>query len=157
MADDRQGLVVAGIDGSDFSAEVLRWAVAEAECRHAALEVVHVVAPLPSGKVSSPRTPPDVMAQHESLIRACIADALGPEAAEQVNAQFVWGDAAKVLVMAAETADLLVVGSRGHGAIVGMLIGSVSLHCVSHAECPVVVVRPDGGTTADAQTSGAAS
>ena len=38
--------------------------------------------------------------------------------------------------------DLLVVGSRGHGTVVGMLLGSVSQHCVQHAGCPVVVVRP---------------
>jgi nucleotide-binding universal stress UspA family protein len=38
-------------------------------------------------------------------------------------------------------ADLLVVGHRGHGAFTGMLLGSVSMHCVTNAACPVVVVR----------------
>jgi nucleotide-binding universal stress UspA family protein len=46
-----------------------------------------------------------------------------------------------ILLRAAEGADLLVVGSRGHGAFAGMLLGSVSQHCVHHASCPVVVVR----------------
>jgi nucleotide-binding universal stress UspA family protein len=46
-----------------------------------------------------------------------------------------------VLVNESEGADLLVVGNRGHGAFHGMLLGSVSIHCVTNATCPVVVVR----------------
>jgi len=48
---------------------------------------------------------------------------------------------AEVLIGRSEEADLLVVGSRGHGGFVGMLLGSVSQHLVGHANCPVVVVR----------------
>jgi nucleotide-binding universal stress UspA family protein len=51
------------------------------------------------------------------------------------------GHPAPVLLELAKDADLLVVGSRGHGQFTGMLIGSVSEHVVSHASCPVVVVR----------------
>lgn len=57
-----------------------------------------------------------------------------------------FGHPAEVLVDESKAADLLVVGSRGHGAITGVLIGSVSIHCVTHAHCPVVVVR---GAAAD--------
>ena len=52
------------------------------------------------------------------------------------------GTAAQALLEAAETADLLVVGSRGHGGFKGLLVGSVSQQCVSHASVPVVVVHP---------------
>jgi nucleotide-binding universal stress UspA family protein len=55
--------------------------------------------------------------------------------------QVIEGPPARVLIDASQNADLLVVGSRGHGAFAGMLIGSVSQHCVHHASCPVVVVR----------------
>ena len=50
---------------------------------------------------------------------------------------------AEALVEATRHADLLVVGSRGHGAFAGMLLGSVSQHCASHAHCPVVIYRDD--------------
>jgi len=52
------------------------------------------------------------------------------------------GHPAPVLVTASKGADLLVVGSRGHGEFAGMLIGSVSEHCVTNAHCPVLVFRP---------------
>ncbi|MEV0561406.1 universal stress protein [Dactylosporangium sp. NPDC049742] len=52
----------------------------------------------------------------------------------------VQGHPAKVLLDAANGAELLVVGSRGHGTFTGILLGSVSQHCVQHAPCPVVVV-----------------
>jgi nucleotide-binding universal stress UspA family protein len=45
------------------------------------------------------------------------------------------------LVEVAKGANLLVIGSSGHGAFVGMLLGSVGEHCIGHAGCPVVVVR----------------
>jgi nucleotide-binding universal stress UspA family protein len=48
---------------------------------------------------------------------------------------------AQALVDASKGASLLAVGNRGHGEFVGVLIGSVSLHCVAHADCPVVVLR----------------
>ena len=58
-----------------------------------------------------------------------------------VSTRVFEGYPARILLHQAEDADLLVVGSRGHGELSGMLLGSVGLHCVSHATCPVVVVR----------------
>jgi hypothetical protein len=49
---------------------------------------------------------------------------------------------AEVLMQQAERAELLVVGSRGHGRIFGALFGSVSQYLVAHAACPVVVFKP---------------
>jgi nucleotide-binding universal stress UspA family protein len=58
-----------------------------------------------------------------------------------VRALIVEGNAAQVLLDASDGADLLVVGSRGHGGFTEALLGSVSQHCVHHAHCPVVVIR----------------
>jgi hypothetical protein len=60
----------------------------------------------------------------------------------QILTRVLHGHPAHVLLDAASGAQLLVVGSRGHGAFAGMLLGSVSQHCVQHASCPVVVVPP---------------
>ena len=58
-----------------------------------------------------------------------------------VTRHLVSGHPAPVLIEASRHAALLVVGRSGHGGFAGMVIGSVSQHCVSHAACPVVVVR----------------
>ena len=72
---------------------------------------------------------------------------IGPATLRGVLAE---DDAAAALVTAAEGAGLLVVGSRGHGGFVGLLIGSVSQRCIDHAPCPVAVIP----STWDGTTSG---
>jgi nucleotide-binding universal stress UspA family protein len=81
----------------------------------------------------------------ERSAELAIAETLGDmgDATEsiQVDQRVVEGAAAKVLVTEAEKAELLVVGSRGHGGFAGLLLGSVSQQCAQHAPCPVVIVR----------------
>jgi Universal stress protein family len=65
--------------------------------------------------------------------------ALTPGDAIEVRRSVIEGHAARVLEALSKTADLVVVGSHGHGEFVGMLLGSVSEHCVTHCHCPVLV------------------
>jgi nucleotide-binding universal stress UspA family protein len=67
--------------------------------------------------------------------------ALGAQAPVRVIAEVVEGHPAEALINASRCAELLVVGSHGHGSFSGMLLGSVSQHCLGHAHCPVTLIR----------------
>lgn len=85
----------------------------------------------------------DFEKQARENLRATVEETLGEHPGTPVDPQVVEGHPAAVLTEAARDADLLVVGSHGHGAFAGMLLGSVSHHCVHHATRPVLVVRAD--------------
>jgi len=138
--------IVAGVDGSASSLAALRWAVRQAELTGATVEVViawrYPVLPVPVGP------PPVAMldpADFEKAAGKTVTEAIhavaGPGSNVQVSTKVREGNAAQVLIDAAAGADLLVVGSRGHGGFAEALLGSVSQHCVLHAPCPVVILR----------------
>ena len=77
----------------------------------------------------------------QAVLERLIADLEARKPAVDVTTSIETGNPAKALIELSGGADLMVVGSRGHGAFAGMLLGSVSQHLVSHAACPVVVVR----------------
>ena len=68
-------------------------------------------------------------------------ETLGDTPGIEVRTEVVDGSPAKALIDASQRADLLVVGTRGHGGFAGMLLGSVSQHVTAHAACAVTVVR----------------
>jgi nucleotide-binding universal stress UspA family protein len=61
----------------------------------------------------------------------------------RATGQVIEGSPGPALVDACRDADLLVVGSRGHGEFMDILLGSVGMHCATHAHCPVLVYRSD--------------
>lgn len=136
--------IVVGVDGSAPSLDAARWAADQAELTGAGLDVL-ITWEWPNGYGWSP-VPAGYDPDHESQV--ALSDLLKPvrEAHPRLSIQatVIEGHPAVVLVKASHGASLLVVGSRGRGEVVGMLLGSVSEHCVAHAHCPVVVVR-DGG------------
>ena len=142
-------LVVVGIDGSDGSRAALRYALAAAARRQAELEVI-AARPPRRWAWESEDDPPGLTAELADLRER--ADAFwaevragAPEAEDvPVHVLTVAGHPGDLLVEAAEQADLLVVGSRGRGAVRSALLGSVALHCVTDAPCPVAVVHPTG-------------
>jgi nucleotide-binding universal stress UspA family protein len=76
-----------------------------------------------------------------AIAEKALADLAEDMAGLDVEHVAVEGQPAQVLVDEAEDAELLVVGSRGHGGFTGLLLGSVSQQCAHHARCPVVIVN----------------
>ncbi|MGH3825440.1 MAG: universal stress protein [Pseudonocardiaceae bacterium] len=138
------GRIVVGVDGSPGSLAALRWAVQEASLRGLALHAVTAWEFPQESTFGDMHTVGDfhpVIAAEEILV-AALADA-GISAQDQtVTTAPVEGHPAEVLLQAAEGSELLVVGSRGHGKILGALLGSVSQYLAAHAACPVVVINP---------------
>jgi nucleotide-binding universal stress UspA family protein len=132
--------VVVGVDGSDSSAEALRWAVRQSGLTGQELHAV-VSWDYPVDFAAGGFAEFDPEANARDVLATAVADALDPVDAERVHQHVVAGHPARVLLDAAADADLLVVGSRGHGGFAGMLLGSVSQHVVAHATCPVLVVH----------------
>jgi nucleotide-binding universal stress UspA family protein len=77
----------------------------------------------------------------ETTLTNSIRAVVDADSAVSVRPVIRQGNAAQVLLDAADGADLLVVGSRGHGGFAEALLGSISQHCVHHARCPVVIIR----------------
>lgn len=138
-------LIVVGVDGSDCSRRALSWAHAEA-LEHGAELLVLTTWKLQNMSAATAGgvyvAEPDM--QPRTLAETVLTDAMGElphDEAVTVRPEVIEGNAAKTLIERSSTADLVVVGSRGHGGFAGMLLGSVSQHLVSHATCTVVVVR----------------
>ena len=88
-------------------------------------------------------TPSDFATEaRSSLIEILTSEGITADSPIPVTTLVAEGNPARALLDAAESADLLVVGSRGHGGFTGVLVGSVSQQCVHHATCPIVVVHP---------------
>ncbi len=141
------GRIVVGVDGSMPSREALLWAVSEAAHTGAVVEPM-MVWENPYREMWLPHVEPrgDPLALVRQRLDLLVEEVLGPHPDVPIEPLVAEGAPARMLVGAAKGADLLVVGNRGRGGFVGVLLGSVSFHCVSHAPCPVVVVRgePDG-------------
>jgi nucleotide-binding universal stress UspA family protein len=141
-----QERVLVGVDGSPTSAIALAWAARYAKATGATIKCVFAwhyptaAGPAPVGVAPANVTSEVEEARREELDHA-IAACLGDRPAVPVEREVVYGHAAQVLTELSKDADLLVVGSRGHGGFTGLLLGSVSTHCVTHASCPVAVVR----------------
>ena len=141
------GQIVAGVDGSDGAQRALEWAVEEARLRDATLVVVYgwQVPPIVTG--AGPYDAPVVLEQEtleavERSAKDVVERQLGSVDTSGIDVQRRIEPRPPVdLVLDAATgADLVVVGTRGHGGFTGLLLGSVSQQVAHHAPCPVVIV-----------------
>lgn len=148
--DTRTGAIVVGVDGSPLGEHAVLWAAEEARLQNRSLLLVHAIEPVSANQLawlSSAGIPPhqvnreaqDVAARVIERART-LADDRRP--AERVETEIQVGDPRRVLLDHAERAPLVVVGTRGHGRVAGLLLGSVSGAVLRHATCPVAVVRP---------------
>ena len=147
------GKIVVGVDGSEPSHEALRWAAAEAALRGARIVAAHswtFVPPTPIGEPGMiPMPATDYVGQldaernaAQAELDAALEEVFRDGTPDDLESKLLEGDAEDALVREAADAELLVVGSRGRSGLKSVLLGSVSRHVVSHAPCPVVVVKP---------------
>ncbi len=141
------GRVVVGVDGSSSSLAALRWAARVGAALGLQIDATTSWEyPASYGMVGVVGDWNPEADAHTVIDRAVDAafDGRAPEGLRTVVRS---GRPAPVLLEASRDAELLVVGSRGHGGFVGLLLGSVSTQCAEHAVCPVVVVHGETATT----------
>ncbi len=137
-------LIVVGVDGSPLSQTALGFAVDEARLRHASLHVTYAYPVLASALTGS--TGNDYYEQVETEAKKYlqgVIDAAPSVEGVDVTWLAVPGNPSEVLIEASREATLLVIGSRGVGGFMGLLMGSVSTQCVHYSHCPVLVVREE--------------
>ncbi|AMW08458.1 universal stress protein [Streptomyces qaidamensis] len=135
--------ITAGVDGSQESLAALAWAAREAARRDRPLRVVHAWR-IQTPELMETAVATDADSQAEWVHNA-VTESVGtvterhPDLA--VTTDVIEGAVADTLVAAAADAETLVLGSRGHGRIVGFLLGSVGQQVLAAATRPVVLVR----------------
>jgi nucleotide-binding universal stress UspA family protein len=144
----RSGILV-GVDGSAESDAAIRWATHEAVMRQTGLTLMHVVPPVaaawPIGPIYADiaqfqgDNARHVLEQAVKTVAAAAAESPLPD----VQTETVNSSVMSTLVRASEDSQMIVVGSRGSGALGRLLLGSVSAGLVQHARCPVAIIRPE--------------
>jgi nucleotide-binding universal stress UspA family protein len=136
--------IVVGVDGSEVARGALHWALGEARLRNAAVDVVYAWHPpyIDSHPFAVVDLPPGESELSARQLLDSVVEETDTSGAPAVEPLLVYDSAARALLDTAKGADLLVVGSRGHGGFAGLLLGSVSHQVVHHAPCPVVVIPP---------------
>jgi nucleotide-binding universal stress UspA family protein len=154
------GRIIVGIDSSENAQRALAWAAHEAGVHGATLVAVYVYEAHPSwraysygenmsaAEVEAVRQIMQEEAQKakkhaQEVVDRAILEAKISEGIPTESIVVEGHRPAQELVKLSAEADLLVVGSRGRGGFAGLLLGSVSQQCATHARCPVTIVRPE--------------
>jgi nucleotide-binding universal stress UspA family protein len=153
------GTIVVGVDGSAGSDAALRWALDEARLRGSRVRVVHsyeiphdsfaevgapglLAPPVAAGDIDRLRE--NAEAQARAVVESAVQRAGDAAEGLEIEHAPLAGQATETLIEAGRNAELLVLGSRGRGGFLGLLLGSVSQQLASHAPCPVVILPPAG-------------
>jgi nucleotide-binding universal stress UspA family protein len=142
----RGSRVVVGVDGSAGARAALRFAIEDAVRRGVPVEAVTSHRPPEAwmdfdavGGFDHDEAAAEAVERTERFIADVLHEVAEPH--PEIHVTAVLGSAADALIRESAGADLLVVGSRGHGGFSTMLLGSTSMQCVLHASCPVTVVH----------------
>lgn len=133
MTADHEHTIVVGYDGSEGAERALDWAVREAELRGEDICILKAWSPGEFG------TDEEMVAYSAEQLQQQMTERMKGETVAW-EALTVRGPAAKVLLEHAVDAEMLVVGSRGHGGFSGLLLGSVGQQVSTHSGAPVVVI-----------------
>jgi nucleotide-binding universal stress UspA family protein len=139
--------IVVGVDGSDESRHALNFALDQARARSTTVHVITAYYPphywaMPVG-MPIPTNEEEITQRIHQQTQALVDELLTTDPTPpKTDVTTVSGSPTKALLAASHNAELLVVGHRGRGALTSTTLGSVALHCVLHAHCPITVVRP---------------
>jgi nucleotide-binding universal stress UspA family protein len=138
---DPAGPVVVGADDSPEADLVIGFAFSQAAAREVDVRVLRALVLPTELWAPSPAVLDDVMRGERTSLAALVAGWQNKYPQLKVTTEVVAEHPAGALIRASTTAQLLVVGSRGRGALRGLLLGSVSQHLLHHSACTVAVVH----------------
>ncbi|NWG34905.1 MAG: universal stress protein [Chloroflexi bacterium] len=135
--------ILLAVDGSDHAVHAAKVAAALARCMKAELRILVVYAPIPPylGEPNLQQAINARLDESQAILQKAV-EAVGDIPGE-IHTEVLEGDAAETIIEVAKVrnSDLIVMGSRGLGRLAGLLLGSTSQKVVSHAPCPVLIVR----------------
>lgn len=145
------GAVVVGVDGSEAGTAAVDWAADQARLEDRPLTLVHAatLGAVTTREVDARTVSALLHAEGRSVLQQAGRRAAARRVRD-VRSELAFDDPSAVLLQASRHAALLVVGSRGHGPVASHVMGSVGVDLVRRARCPVVVLRPGGGGSAEA-------
>ncbi|HZV27038.1 MAG TPA: universal stress protein [Acidothermaceae bacterium] len=145
--------IVVGVDGSERSIAALRWASRIASATGCGIDaMIAWEYPAAYGWVMAPEGWP-LEDDAAAALQRTLDEAFGQHRPADLRAICRHGSARTLLLNASKDAEMLIVGSRGHGGFAGLLLGSVSAACAEHAACPVLVVHGDSSPNSEESVS----
>lgn len=136
--------ILLAVDGSDHATRAAKVAAELAHCvKSTELRVVVAYDPIPP-YLGEPNLQDAINArlrEAQEILRKTVE--LVGNSHIDVHTELIEGNSAEVIIEVAKTrkSNLIIMGSRGRGRLVGLLLGSNSQKVVSHAPCPVLIVR----------------
>jgi nucleotide-binding universal stress UspA family protein len=136
----RHGRIVVGIDGSEASVTALRRGIRMANALNCSVQAVSSWR-LPTGYETMGNFEYSPEDDANANLSGAAKSVFGAKAPAWFSTATFEGNADDVLVEQRRGADMLIVGSRGHGGLMGILLGSVSALCAERAHCPVLIIH----------------